>query len=492
MKSKSKLVLLAFFVVILSFTGCRNTTENTKQNLNPEDSRLNIVFILADDMGWNGLGSYGNAHIPTPNIDRLAKNGISFTEAYTSVECTPTRAEFLSGQYGARTGITQVHTTRVYPNAPLLTPNPVKKLPENNYTVANMLKDAGYTTAISGKWHVGNATDSEKKEYYGFDFVGGAKEKPWDQVDKGKATVDQTDEIIRFIKNNKDRPFFAFLSYFNIHTPLQAPDSLVEKYASMGYKRSTNRFGDVTEVPTAEYLAMTDLLDSQVGKLQDSLQSMGLDKNTVVIFTSDNGALNRAWDNAPLRGAKGLLYEGGIRVPLIVSYPNLKSTKSECSVPVHLVDMFPTFMDLAEGTTPDDKVLDGESILPLISGNSGLKRENIYWHHPHYIHDYGKTPSSAIRKGDYKLIYYYGDYLDTDGFSPVQDKPYGKLILGERVELFDIKADAGELDDLSIVKPQLADSLLSELKNWLNSVNAKLPTKNENPDLDNWFKYKAR
>ncbi|MGQ8336136.1 sulfatase [Sunxiuqinia sp. A32] len=492
MKSKSIYVLLAIFAVTFYFAGCRNKTQNTKQNIKQEDNRPNIVFILADDMGWNGPGCYGNVHIPTPSIDRLAENGVRFTEAYTSLECMPTRAEFLSGQYSARTGITQVHTTRVYPNAPLLTPNPVKKLPVNNYTVANMLKDAGYATAISGKWHVGNSTDIEKKEFYGFDFVGVAKEKPWDQVDKGKATVEQTDEIIKFIKNNKDHRFFAFLSYFNIHTPLQAPDSLVEKYASMGYKKSTNRFGDVTEVPTAEYLAMTDLLDSQVGKLQDSLQSMGLDKNTVVIFTSDNGALNRAWDNAPLRGAKGLLYEGGIRVPLIVSYPGLKSNKKQCSEPIHIVDMFPTFMELAGGTTPENKIVDGESILPSITGNSSLKRENIYWHHPHYIHDYGKTPSSAIRKGDYKLIYYYGDYLETDSFSPVQDKPYGKLILGERIELFNIKSDAGELNDLSTAKSQLADSLLSELKTWLNSVNAKLPTKNENMDVDTWFKYKAR
>lgn len=481
----------ALLLVIISFlTYCKNDPNSSDKIRKGQDGRPNIIFILVDDMAWNGPSCYGNNYISTPNIDKLAKGGIRFTEAYTSLECMPTRAEFLSGQYSARTGITQVHTNRIYPKAPLTTPNPENKLPLDNYTVANMLKDAGYITAISGKWHVGNSNSIEKKEYYGFDFVGTAQEKPWDLVDKGKATVDQTDEIIGFIKNNKHGPFFAYLSYFNIHTPLQAPDSLVEKYTSLGYDKSTNRFGDVEQVPTADYLAMIDLLDSQVGKLQDSLQAMGVVDNTVFIFTSDNGALNRVWDNAPLRGAKGVLYEGGIRVPLIMSWPSGIPKGTESDEPVHIVDMFQTFKEFSGGKIPFNKVLDGESLLPLMTLKEKLERKSMYWHHPHYIHDYGKTPCSAIRQGDYKLIHYYGDYLDTKGFLPEQDLPYGSLIIEERIELFNIKSDPGELYDLSIELPDLSNKLLDELDCWLNSVNATFPVRNESAQKEIWYKKK--
>lgn len=167
----------------------------------------NIIFILVDDMGWSGLSSYSNEHVATPNIDRLAEQGLKFTQAYVAPECTPTRAEFLSGQYGARTGITQVHHNRMYPNASLLTPRVSGKLQKDNYTIANMLRDAGYATAISGKWHVGAANREAKRKHYGFDFVGTAREKPWNKIDKDKATPAQTEEIIEFIERQRDHPF---------------------------------------------------------------------------------------------------------------------------------------------------------------------------------------------------------------------------------------------------------------------------------------------
>ena len=191
--------------------------------------KSNIIFIIVDDMAWNGLSSFGNPYMKTPNIDRLVEQGMKFIQAYVSPECLPTRAGFLSGQYGTRTGMTQVHTNRIYPKAPLITPKVTEKLPEDNYTIANMLKDAGYVTAISGKWGVGYADRQTKKEKYGFDFVGFAQEKKWNEIDKDKATTDQTNEIIQFLELHQNRPFFVYLSYYNIHTPLQAPDSLLQK-----------------------------------------------------------------------------------------------------------------------------------------------------------------------------------------------------------------------------------------------------------------------
>ena len=447
----------------------------------------NILFILVDDMGWNGLSCYGNPHVSTPNIDLLAEGGMKFINAYVAPECTPTRAEFLSGQYGARTGLTQVHTSRIYPNAPLTTPQVEDKLPENIYTIANMLQDAGYITAISGKWHVGKADPDSKRDKYGFNFVGQAEEKPWDQVDNEKATPAQTDEVLQFIKNNKDHPFFVYLSYYNIHTPLQAPDSLIRKYVKRGYPESTNRFGDATELPTAHYMAMINLLDNEIGRLLKELKLMALLDNTLIVFTSDNGGLNRAWNNCPLRGAKGLLYEGGIRVPLIVSWPGIVKPASQTDNPVHIIDFYATFREISGGKISEEKILDGISIVPLLKQNGNLKRDALFWHHPHYIDDYGKTPSSAILKGNYKLIYYYGDYLNTRGYLPIQNEPYGELLVGERIELFNIKKDPNELQNLIKHETIKAQELLKDLKTWLNKLNAPLPSQNENLNMDYWF-----
>lgn len=447
----------------------------------------NIIFILVDDLGWNGPGCYGNPHISTPNIDRLAEKGMKFTRAYASPVCTPTRSEFLSGQYCARTGMTQVHTKRIYPYATLITPEGVDKLPEENHTIANMLRDAGYMTAISGKWHVGAADAEAKREKYGFHFVGQAEERPWNEIDKDKASPAQTMEVLKFIKQNRNHPFFVYLSYFNIHTPLQAPDSLVRKYMAMGYPESTHRFGNAKELPTAQYLAMINLLDNEIGRLEDGLEQMNLLDHTLILFTSDNGALNRAWDNSPLRGAKGLLYEGGIRVPLIACWPGMIEPGSQTDIPVHMVDFYPTFLELSGGYAPETKILDGASILPLLRQDGAWEREALFWHSPHYLHDYGKTPSSAIIKGKYKMIYYYGDYLDTRGFLPVQNDPYGELLIGERTELFNIAEDPYECLDLHEKEPQVLQELMDDLKNWLEEIDASLPSPNENPQPSSWF-----
>src|SRR5690625_939103 len=236
-KTNSLLNFILFTVLLLLFTNSLSFAEQFYKLDKP-----NIIFILVDDMGWNGLSSFGSEQVVTPNIDRLADQGMKFNQAYVAPECTPTRAEFLSGQYGARAGITQVHHNRIYPKAPLLTPKVSGKLSNDNYTIANMLRDAGYATAISGKWHIGNGYrvanlkakhGNEYFEPYGFDYVGSAAERSWSEdyekytnKDKEKANIDIVNDILQFIEQNRDQPFFAYLSFFSPHTPIVAPDTV--------------------------------------------------------------------------------------------------------------------------------------------------------------------------------------------------------------------------------------------------------------------------
>lgn len=472
-----------------------------KKNSTSESGRPNIIFILVDDLGWNGLASYGHTDVSTPNIDRLAEKGMRFTQAYVSPECTPSRAAFLTGQYGARTGMTQVHTNRVYPNAPLITPEVKDKLLITSYTVANMLQKAGYATAVTGKWHVGDSyrvaslKNNRGDQYfksYGFDFVGDAKERPWGKPDTGKANLDIVGDLLEFVKETKGRPFFAYVSFFSPHTPITAPDSLTQKYLAQGHAKSTNRFGDADEKVTADYLAMVEYLDYSIGTLLERLNERGISDNTMIVFMSDNGGLNRAWNHNTLRGAKGMLYEGGIRVPLIVKWPDKVKAGSQSETPVHIVDMFATFQEIAGGSAPEHKKLDGTSLLPLLKQNGNIERGPLYWHHPHYIHDYGKTPSSAIREGDYKLIYHYGDYLETAGDTPVGGEPYGELVVGERIELYNIARDPGERNNLSTKQPEKAERMLGQLKSWLKEVEAPMPKENNNANIDKWFKAARR
>ena len=463
------------------------------------DTKPNILFVLVDDMGWNTPSSYGGHLINTPNIDRLADEGMRFTDAHAPSMCTPSRAEFLSGQYDAHTGITEQGAGTDYPYAPLVTPkNHPNKLPEDNYTIANMLYDAGYETMISGKWNVGDSyrvADLKKNhgdkyfKPYGFvDFIGDARDKDWDQIDKDKGNTEIVNDFFEFLKQrHSNKPFFAYLPFFAPHTPIGAPDSLVNKFVDRGFPRSTEPFGDARERPTADYLAMIQHLDNSIGKILNKLDNEDLAKNTLVVFMSDNGALNRAWNNLPLRGAKGTLYEGGVRVPLLMRWPGHIPAKTVSNSTVIMVDMFPTFKEISSASVPKSKLLDGVSLVPLLTQKEPLDREAIFWHRPQYIDDYGQTPSSSIRMGDYKLIHYYGDYLDTKGYLPKRLKPYGKLVVGERTELYNIKNDPGEINDLSKTHPDKKQVLLDSLKSWLKGNKAMIPVKNDNFDNSQWY-----
>lgn len=462
-----------------------------------------ILHILADDMGWNALSCYGNKDLQTPHLDRLATQGMRFTQAYADAQCSPTRAAFLSGQYGARTGVFKVLNEKEPSFAPMRSAEAKNALGPETATLATALRKAGYTTGISGKWHIANnyavAAMRKREGYfhsYGFDFAGPAD---GNEHHEDKTVTAITDDIIGFIEANRSKPWFAFVSHFSPHTKMEAPEALIAKHVDRGFKRSADDEGSSTERPIANYLAMLEHLDNEVGRLLAKLDELGLAENTMVIFTSDNGGLSRVTNNAPLREGKGSPYEGGIRVPLIVRWPGKVKAGSECDVPVHAVDFYPTFLKVASASAEsktDDAAkaaatLDGENLIPLLTQTGPLKRPALFWHMPTYTTNYGRTPCAVIREGDWKLIHWFGDYLDTTGFT-ADDKPYGKLIVGQRIELFDLHADPFETHNLATDRPKKTTHLTNALNAWLKRTKAKLPT--PNPDFDEkrwWLSAKA-
>ena len=450
----------------------------------------NILHILADDMGWNALSCYGNKDVSTPHLDRLAAQGMRFTSAYADTQCSPTRAAFLSGQYGARTGVFKVLNEKEPSRAFMRSPEANAALGPEVATLATTLRKAGYTTGISGKWHIaGNSAVAplRKREgyfdSYGFDFAGPADAG---QHHEDKCVTAITDDIIGFIESNQNKPWFAFVAHFSPHTKLEAPEALIAKHVARGFKRAENDEGKSTERPIANYLAMLEHLDNEVGRLLAKLDELQLADNTVVIFTSDNGGLSRVTKNAPLREGKGAPYEGGIRVPLIVRWPGKVQAGSECAVPVHTVDYYPTFAALAGTTPPANHPLDGESLLPLLQQTGTLQRTMLHWHMPTYTTNYGRTPCAVIREGDWKLIHWFGDYMDTTGFTP-DDKPYGKLVIGPRTELYNLREDLSETHDLANERPKKTTHLTNALKAWWKATGAKLPAQNPDFDEKRWW-----
>ena len=452
----------------------------------------NVLHILADDMGWNALSCYGNKDVSTPNLDRLAAQGMRFTSAYADAQCSPTRAAFLSGQYGARTGVFKVLNEKEPSRAPMLSPEANAALAPEVATLATTLRTAGYTTGISGKWHIANNAsvaplrnqrDGKYFDSYGVDFAGTAN---GGEHHEDKTVTAITDDIIHFIEMNKDGPWFAFISHFSPHTPLEAPEELIAKHVARGFKRAGSNEGMSTERPIANYLAMLEHLDNKVGRLLAKLDELKLHERTVVVFTSDNGGLSRVTKNTPLREGKGAPYEGGIRVPLIVRWPKKVKAGSTCDVPVHAVDFYPTYAAISGATPPAKHPLDGESLFPLLEQTGTLKRTTLYWHMPTYTTNYGRTPCAVIREGDWKLIHWFGDYLDTTGFTP-DDKPYGKLVIGPRTELYNVREDISETRDLASERPKKTLHLTNALNAWLKRTGANLPKENPGFDAKRWW-----
>lgn len=421
----------------------------------------NFVFVLMDDMGWSDLGCYGNTFHETPNIDRLASQGMRFTQAYAACPvCSPTRASILTGKYPARVGITDWIPGYGSKGKPMTTPDFHQELPLSEVTIAEMLKRSGYRTGYVGKWHLG------KVPYYptrqGFDVnIGGTHQgHPPSYFDpygipslpdrkEGEYLTDRlTDEALKFIEESKDQPFLLYLAHYAVHTPLQAKKELIEKYEA--------RVKPGMKEKAAVYAAMHDSVDESIGRLMKKLDELKLAENTVFIFFSDNGGLERVTSNAPLRAGKAMLYEGGIREPLIVRWPGKVKAGSVCDSVVMSTDFFPTMLDMAGSTTPRPKNLDGVSMLPLLTQTGSIRREAVYWHFPHY-HPVGATPAGAIRKGDWKLIEYFED---------------------GHVELYNIREDLSEKNDLAQKMPDKAAELRKQLAEWRESVSARMPTPN--------------
>lgn len=433
--------------------------------------RPNFVFFLVDDMGWRDLACYGSKFYLSPNIDRLAAAGMKFTDAYAPApNCAPSRASILTGMYTPRHGVLTVGSSeRGNVRDRKLIPVPNNATLEPKFvTIAELLHAAGYATAHVGKWHLGSAGKTGP-EGQGFDlnvagdhsgspssYFSPYRMKKLKDGPKGEYLTDRlTDEAVGFLerhaKDKPEQPFFLYFPHYAVHVPLQAKDDLKKKYA--GRKPDGGQ-------KNATYAAMIDSTDQSVGRVLDALDRLKLAEDTVVILMSDNGGFYGSTSNAPLRGAKGMVWEGGIREPMIVRWPGKVKAGAVCTAPVHGVDFFPTMLELA-GAKPDPaQPMDGESIVPLLRQTGELKRDAIFWHLPIYLEGRGGvpgwrlTPCGAIRQGDFKLVEFFED---------------------GRLELYNLREDLSESKDLAAAMPQKVKELHDRLIAWRRNVNAAMP-----------------
>ncbi len=435
----------------------------------------NIVFILIDDLGWADVGCNGSPFHETPNIDRLAAQGMRFTDGYAACPvCSPTRASIMTGKYPARLHLTDfLKGRRKRQDSPILPALYEDQLPLKEVTIAEALKTAGYTTCHIGKWHLGS--EPFFPEHQGFDKnVGGCysgmprsffwpkwgKNPPITGKKDGEYLPDRlAEEASGFIEANQDKPFFLYLSHYAVHIPMEAKEKTIEKYRA----KPKPEGGQNNPI----YAAMVESIDRSVGRVMETLERLKIDDNTVVIFMSDNGGLSvkegkhtPATSNAPLRAGKGYLYEGGIREPWIVKWPGVTKPGSVCGDPVTSVDFFPTLLDIAGvKNVKTNGPIDGETIIPLLERSGKLKRDAIFWHYPHFSNQGGR-PGGAVRMGDYKLIERYED---------------GSL------ELYNLKDDISETKNLYATLRPKAETLRKRLHAWRKSIDATMPP--PNPDF---------
>jgi arylsulfatase A-like enzyme len=419
-----------------------------------EGRRPNIVLFFADDLGVYDLGCYGRSEHKTPRLDQLAKEGIRFSCAYTAQPiCSPSRAALMTGLYPARLQLTNFLPGRQdAPSQKLKQPIIQGQLPAEEVTIAELLKQAGYTTGLFGKWHLGGGKTGPKEQ--GFDVVDmpAANSKP-SETEGGKGEYAITAAVEKFIESNRDKPFFCYVPHNTPHIPLGAKPELIEKYKDAFH-------------PT--YAAMMETMDDAVGRVLDKLESLGLKDNTIVIFTSDNGGLHvlefpgtPATHNGPYRAGKGFLYEGGLREPLIIRWPARIAAERVIDTPVMLTDLMPTLLaavglDGSKVTGP----LDGVNLLDEIAGDKKIADRNLYWHFPNYTNQGGR-PGSAIRQGKWKLIEHLED--------------------GSR-ELFDLESDVGETKNVATEHSEIVDKLAKELEQWRQQVGAQMMS--PNPEFD--------
>ena len=457
------LVSLAFFLSIVI------KTENEVQ------PRTNIIYINIDDLGWTDLGCQGSTFYETPNIDRLASQGMTFTDAYApAANCSPSRASCLTGQYSPRHGVYTVGSSeRGNDEDRKLEPTKNREyIKDDQLTIAHALKREGYKTCTIGKWHI-----SKNPLKNGFDIniagknIGGPERyhSPYkypnlSQKRKGEYLTDRlTEEAIDFLQDNTETPFFLYLAHYAVHAPFQAKPSKKEKFAK---KKGNNAHNSPT------FAAMIEILDENIGRLMDALDALDLAQNTLVIFTSDNGGIWKKSKQWPLRAGKGSYYEGGIRVPLFVRWPEKIKPNTTCSVPVSGIDFFPTFLEALKIISPENKQLDGASLMPLLTQSGVFVDRPLFWHFPVYIESriseqtgsklsetrdpkFRTRPGSVIRCGDWKLHEYFEDV---------------------GIELYNLKENIGETNNLAEKLPIKTKELHDMLIEWRQKMAAPVPS----------------
>ena len=431
----------------------------------------NVVLILADDFGWTDLACFGSDLHETPALDQLARDGMKFTQNYSACTvCSPTRAALMTGKYPARLHITDWIPGAMPDNPKLLVPDWTKYLPLEETTIAEVFKAAGYATASIGKWHLATAgSDQYYPDKQGFDvnIAGTDKPQPTTYYAPWKIPMLQPDgkegdyltdrignEAVKWIESVKDKPFFLYLPHFAVHLPLQGRADLTAKYQK--------KIREGLNHKNAAYASMTEAMDEVVGRVRAKLAELKLTERTIVIFTSDNGGRVPTTSNVPLRLGKASAYEGGVRVPLIVSWPGVTKPGSVSDAPVITMDLFPTIVEMAGlPTSAARTAIDGVSIASLLKGGTKPTRDTLFWHYPHHQHYQlgGAMPYGAIRSGDFKLVEFFNDM---------------------HVELYNIREDIGETKDLVASNPKKTEELRARLHAWRTEVGAQMPTPNPN------------
>jgi len=465
------------FILLISFFALTSCSQKPKE-------KPNVLFILVDDLGWSDLGCYGSTFYESPNLDKLASSAVKFTNAYSAHPvCSPTRAAILTGKNPARIGITDWIPGRGDKGKKLKTPKILNELPLEEYTIAEAFRDNGYKTFFAGKWHLGDVgflpTDQGFEINIGGNHTGqpkGGYYSPYKNPQlpdgpKGEYLTDRlTNETIKFIETSKSKeePFFAYLAYYTVHTPIQACKRHIAKFKEKAKTLpAPPDSGNVkehdawtkTQQNNPAYASMIYAMDENVGRLMKKLKELGIYNNTIIVFTSDNGGLSTLyWKgaptcNSPLRAGKGWCYEGGIRVPLIIKPASGQNRAEVVDQPVVSMDLYPTLVDLTGIKPVPDQYVDGVNLAPAIEGKQ-LKRDAIFWHYPHY-HGSGWTPGASIRKGDWALIEFY-EY-------------------DNKIELYNLKNDLSEKTDLSKENPEKAKNMLDKLREMQKATGAKLP-----------------
>ncbi len=478
MKINNLLPLSSIAAITCMSNACQQQPQETKKATeNP-----NIIIFMVDDLGWKDIACYGNDYHETPNIDRLADEGMRFTQAYASCQvCSPTRAALMTGKNPARLHLTdyisgkQAHTG-VQPYHKFIVPDFHKYLPLEEKTLAENFKELGYSTAHLGKWHLGGEGHLPQDQGFDINIAGHEEGMPptyfypygdtagWHvhglqkDGEPGEYLTDRlTDEALNILNQFKDNPFFMYMSYYSVHIPIEGKDSLINKY-----RQKLVSSPETFSHNHPEYAAMVEAVDHSIGRIMEKIRSYNLDNNTLVIFTSDNGGYIHEWKTPcktthmlPLRLGKGHLYEGGIRIPTIIRWPGVTKPGSESDEMIITSDFFPTLMDIMNH---EHGKVDGVSLVPVLKGTDTLKRDELYWHYPHY---HATKPCAVVREGDFKLVKYLED---------------------ERLELYNLADDIGEMYDLADDMPEKTNKMHQMLKKWWEEVDAQMPTLN--PDYD--------